>query len=261
VLIGLTSVLGACAPRHQPPALLDAGSRMERYAHALAARDRAGVLVESEATIWATTERTGSLPGLQAMVALARPEAFRVRVESLFGVALDLAARGDSVTAYVPSRREGTLLDARHDSLGIEHPGRLGYRVWSGAWEPPADAWSAPSWDEESLLVVRWMEAGDSVTLHIGGAGVPRRIRVQRAGRGSLSAEYESWSLVQGVLWPALVEFADGPRTVVVTCRFNRVRFQSAPNPDRLAVRIPASAKRLSWAELRQRFERLFGAG
>ena len=46
-------------------------------------------------------------PAPQARLLLAAPDAFRLRVDSLFGTALDLAARGDSLTAYVPPRRAG----------------------------------------------------------------------------------------------------------------------------------------------------------
>lgn len=190
---------------------------------------------------------------------LAHPDAMRLRVQSLFGIGLDLAMRGDSMTGYVPARREGAVIDARREGLGIAGPGRLAYRVASGAWAPPDGAWRAATW-EDSLLVLRWAEQGDSVWLDVGAAGLPARVRVARPDGKTASARYAAWTRIDGVAWPATVEFADGARTVEVTCRVQRVRFVPGGDPSRLAVRIPPGARRLTWPELRELFERVTGS-
>jgi hypothetical protein len=255
-LLGAASVLASCAPRPQAPAEVTSGARRERYAQALDRRTHAGAMIECDATVWTTTGRTGALPGVQALLVLAAPDAFRLRVESLFGVALDLAARGDSITAYVPARRQGTAFDARRDSIGIVAPGSLAYRVWSASWQPPDAAWAAAT-RRESLLIVRWEEQGDSVTLEIGANGLARRVRAQRANGGEITAEYPAWMMLEGVTWPARVEFRDGAESFEVVCRINRVRFQPAINASRLAVRMPAGIRPMSWPELRRTFQHL----
>src|SRR5262249_47751626 len=148
------------------------------------------------------------LPGVHARVALGAPDAFRVRVESLFGVALDFAAWGESLACYLPPRRQGVVLDAAADTLGLSAPGPLGVRVLAATCQPRDSAWARADF-EDTLLVVRWREARDSLALGVGSDGLPRwAMRVDARGR-VIVARYRAWRYVESASWPERMEFED----------------------------------------------------
>ena len=72
---------------------------------------------------------------------------------------LDLAAEGDTLTAYAPRERLGMRARAGRRSLGVRRPGVLGVRLWSATWHPPAGAWQKAE-RADSLLRLRWSEGG-----------------------------------------------------------------------------------------------------
>src|SRR5439155_23634229 len=101
------------------------------------------------------------------------------------------------------------------ESLGVADPGGLGYRMWSGTWRPPDLAWRDAIW-EDSLLVLRWVVAGDSVRCAIGSNGLPRWVEMGRGPGRSIRADYQSWTWVGGLAWHAVMcvrvpRGADGP--------------------------------------------------
>lgn len=254
--LGLALLLGACAPRPAVVPELTRGQRMPRYGAALAQRQAKGAMAEAEAVVWTRRAGAGALPAVQATLALARPDRFRLRAQSLFGTAIDLAAHGDSLTAYLPSRRAGASLDATRDSLGVRLPGTLACRVMSADWQPPEDAWERAAW-RDTLLVLRWEEDGDSLAVAVGGGGLPESVTLTGpAGRGA-RVRYEEWRFEDGVMWPALLVLEDLPRSFSITCRIERVRFRPRPDDQRFAVRIPGEARRLDRAELRRLLARL----
>jgi hypothetical protein len=247
-------ILASCVPHVVRPPELDRDSRAARYREALAAREGRGVAVEAQVSLWAETERA-DLPGAQARLALAAPDAFRLRVQSLFGTALDLGGRGDSLTAYLPPKRVGLALDASADSLGVSAPGALVFRALSAAWRPPAPAWAESRW-EDSLLAVRWVELGDSLEMSVGAQGLPVSLTVHRADGFVGRARYRAWDRTSGVAWPSWMELEDGRASLRLTCKVRSLQFPAHPDRDRLAVRLPAEASRLTLAQLRRAIER-----
>ncbi len=255
---GLLLALASCAPRLVGAPAVTAGARRELYLAALEGREAKATMASGEALVWTRAAGTGRLPAVQVYLALARPDAFRARVASAFGVALDLAARGDSVTAWAPGRREGLALDAVRDSLGVPGLGELAVRLWSADWRPPTAAWSAATW-EESLLVVGWRERGDSLSLAVDRRGLPAWARLRRSDGSGARAAYSMWTRTEGADWPWLVEVENAARSFRVTCRLERLRFASRPDPAQLTVRIPADAERLEAGGLRRLLEELEG--
>ncbi|MBI5708902.1 MAG: hypothetical protein HZC42_01135 [Candidatus Eisenbacteria bacterium] len=254
--LGLAALLGACARRPAVVPGLTRGQRIERFAAALAQRQAKSAMAEAEAVVWARRTGAGALPALQATLALARPDRFRLRAQSLFGTALDLAARGDSLTAYVPSQRAGAALDATRDSLGVRSPGTLACRALSADWRPPDGAWERAE-RRDSLIELRWQEAGDSLAVAVGVDGLPEWATLtDPEGRGA-RVRYEAWRFADGVMWPALVVLEDRARSFAITCRIERVRFRPQRDDGRFAVRIPGGARRLGRAELRRLLARL----
>jgi hypothetical protein len=255
VVLALLGIAG-CAPHLVRVAELAPALRAERYRTALAEREARGAAVDAELLLWAELPSASRLPGAEARLLLAAPDAFRLRVGSLFGTALDLGARGDSLSAYIPSRRQGVVLDARRDSLGILHPGGLAYRALSAAWRPPESAWATASW-RDTLLRVWWLEQEDTLAIAVGSDGLPAWATLSRPGGGGVQVRYRAWDRSHGPSWPARFDFEDRGGGFRLTCKVARVRFPSRPDSLRLAVQIPAGAQRLTLASLRRALERL----
>ena len=256
------ALIAACAPRPTAIAPVTAGGRAERYLSQLSRREQRAAMVEGVATIWpraiarCDTCPLRRFPALQAGFVLAWPDAFRLRVSSMFGTALDLGLAGDSIMAYAPAQRWGVALDAVGDSLGLEQPGWLAARIVSGGWRPPQPAWTGGTW-EGGLLVLRWSEAADSVALALGDAGTPVWARRWRDARRGMVVDYERWETVDGVVWPALFKVRTLGGAFDLACRLDRVTFPARPDRSRLAVRIPGDAERLGLDRLRGLLERV----
>ena len=259
VALGLVA---ACAPRPTTIVPVTGGARVERYLSQLLLREERAVMAEGAATIWTRafalcdTCPPRRLPALQAGFVMAWPDAFRLRVSSMFGTALDLALAGDSIMAYAPAQRWSVALDGGRDSLGLERPGRFAVRLVSGGWRPTPEAWAAAAW-EGGLLVLRWSEAADSVALAIDEAGKPVRVRLWRDAQRGVAVHYERWEAVGGVLWPALLQVRSLQGAFDLTCLLDRVTFSARPDRFRFAMRIPVDAERLGLDRLRGLLERM----
>jgi hypothetical protein len=255
-VLALIAFVTGCAPHMVQVPELSSAAREARYRQQFAARESLGAAVDAQVVLWARRPGHEKLPSAEGRLLLAGPDAFRLRIGSVIGTALDLAARGDSLTAYVPSRRQAVSLDAERDELGVTQPGDLGFRTLSGAWRIPGRAWSDATWSD-TLLVTRWVEDSDSLAVAVGGAGLPVWTSITREGRGGVRVAYRSWDRTGGVAWPALLEISDQAGSITVACRMSLVRFQPAPDPARLRVPIPPSAERLTLAQLKRMLERL----
>ena len=255
---GLALLVGACAPHQVPPPQIDLSTRMQRFDRACQARQRLGAGLDADLVLRISGDAVGELPALNATLALAGPDAARVRVQSAFGTALDVAARGDSLTAFVPSRRVVLDLVAASDTLGVPIPGPLAYRLWSATWLPPREAWQTAI-PEDSLMVLRWSESGDSLTLGVGASGLPRRLAWQHAGESRVVCDYPGWSWVQNTAWPTHVEFEDESGALRVDCRLSLLRPSRSSSRARFGVRLPAGVERVAWSTMRRWIEQWGG--
>ena len=256
IAAAVVALAGACAPRLAAPPSLDVNQRRTRFERALALRERSGAGVEADVSVWVRWPSAGELPGTQARLLLGSPDRFRVRIESILGTAFDAAGHGDSLVAHVPPKRVGIELDARRDSLGVEDPGRLAFQVWSATWRPPGSAWSQSRW-EDSLLVVSWPEAADTMRVAIGSHGLPVRVTRIDPRRGEVTARYPAWIWSDGVAWPGQIEFDEAKSGLEVRCRVNRVRFAGHAEEARLTLRLPNGTERLTRESLRRAIERI----
>jgi len=270
------ALAASCGPRPTAPAPVTGGARGARYLGELLRREDAAAMADADVMLWARV-RPGAfsgdtadappdgagaltpLPALRADLLMGWPDALRLRFAPLFGVALDVAAWGDSVVAYAPGQRSGLALDAVRDSLGAAAPGRLLLRLWSAAWRPPEAAWrdAAPAGD---LVLVRWVEAEDSVAVALDANGRPAWARLARPDGRGVRVTYERWELVSGVGWPMTlrVEGLDGSFTL--TSRVDHLRFEPKRDDARLRLRLPPGAKRLDPARLGPLLEMMGGA-
>ena len=254
----LALALGACAPRTLPPPGLDVAAVPGRYLAALGEREELGRALDAEVRVWLEGEAFGDLPGFSGTLLLAGPDRCRLKISSLFGVLVDVAARGDTVTAFMPARRLVLDLPEADDTLGVREPGLLAFRVWSGTWRPPDEAWRR-SQTADSLVHVRWVEAGDSLELAVDARGRPSAVRLVRPDGADLRCRYLGWEGVGSVSWPSWLEFEDAAGTVHAECKLGSLRARSAGDRSRYMVRIPSNASRLEWSTLRAAIERLGG--
>ena len=251
----LLLLLAGCAPQRIGMPDLSVTPRRARYEAALERRaDR--VAADVELSAWVIGSSLPELPGVSARLVLVAPDAFRLRVGSLFGTALEASARGDSFVAYVPSRRMVLETRTAHDSLGLGDPGGLGYRVWSAAWRPPAQAWDRAVW-QDSLLVLRWIEDADSVRMAIGSNGHPHWVEMSRDSRPGVRADYTGWNAFDGVMWPSQFVIEDGRGAYGLRCRVQSVQFRRTAERSRLSVSVPDDAERVTRDDLKRAIERL----
>jgi hypothetical protein len=249
-----TFVLASCAPRPVLQPRLDLGERETRYLRALGERRERAAFVSASVVMWAERgERR--LPGAQADLYMAAPERLRLRVASSFGTAFDFGLAGDSLIAYVPAWRKAVRIGAAAESLGFRDPGERVVRALAATWDPPAIAWSRATW-EDSLLRLAWREGRDSVALAVGAAGLPVRVDLWREDF-AVRALYQAWERGSGTAWPSHVELIDDERDLRLVARASQIRFRPAPDPYRLAVRVPDDAETLTLEELRALLDRL----
>ncbi len=247
VLAGaLALALAGCAPPPRPaPSVDDVAARYR------AGRDRRAAAVHAltaDLVLRLDGRATGRLPGLPATLALAAPERARVRVGSLFGTALDVLARGDSVLAWVPSERTVLALAGAAETLGVAPPVTLLARALAATWDPPRDAWRAATADTQGVRVA-WLEDGDTLALVVDGDARPAELRL--AGTvGSVTVRYAAWGREAGADWPGSVELADGTGWVRARIGISNVRPAAAADEAWFAQRLPAGAKRLDWEGL-----------
>jgi hypothetical protein len=250
-LAGALLVAAGCAPHVVRLVELEPAVRETRYRSALAAREVRGAAVEADVVLWAEAPAGHRLAGADGRILIAGPDAFRLRVAALFGTALDLGARGDSLIAWVPSRRRALTLDATRDSVPVPRPGGFAFRTLAGAWRPPEDAWAHAAW-RDTLLRVAWPEGDDSLAVAVGSDGLPAWASFTRADGSGVRVDYQAWDRSRGVAWPSRFAVEEHDGAFRIAWKAERIRFRSAGEPLRLAIAIPSSARPLSFAELRR---------
>jgi hypothetical protein len=241
-------LLASCAP--PPPPAPSVDDLAVRYDAGRTRREECLRAMTADLVLRMDGRATGRLPGLSASLALAAPERARLRVSALFGTALDVCARGDSVLAWVPSERTALALGGAADTLGIAPPVQLFARAVGASWNPPREAWRTAAVDSLGL-VLTWLEGADSVTLHVDRDAHPAAVRLAGAA-GSVTVHYASWGREAGADWPGSVEVADGTGWVRVRVAVANVRPVETADEAWFALRLPANAKRLDWEGLRE---------
>lgn len=252
---GLTMVLDSCGPKTVTPPELTSGTRIERYRALLAQREARSAAVSASLTLWAE-HGSDRLPGAQGDLLVAGPDRMRLRIASMFGIALDLGLSGDSLRAYIPAWKRGLRLDSAAESLGFEAPGDRLVSALCATWRPPDEAWKSAAW-RDTLLRIAWVQSGDSVAMTIGASGLPAQVDLFQPQGFSVRALYRGWDRASGTPWPAHIELVDPEHDVVMTCRASQLRFGDEVDLNRLKVHWPRGLTPLSLAELRVALDRL----
>jgi len=219
---------------------------LERYDAARTARERRAAAVAADLLLW-TRVAGVARPGVEGRVTIAAPETARLVVNGAFGVALDLAARGDTLEGWVPSRHRAFTLDTTDTGGGLA-PGAAACRALGGLWQPPGTAWDAAVAVGDAW-VVHWNERGDSLWMTVTADGRPRRVEWRPSRGDTLGVSYESWSALDGEPWPDRLTFDETRGAVTVRVRLERIRLVS-PSWARLRAAIPEGTPRSSMEDL-----------
>ena len=255
--LALALLAGSCTPAPRGPAFLDLRALATRYEAQRADRGRRAQAARIEATAWVDAASLGRLPALDLDVALVAPDRVRARAASLFGTAVDLLVNGDSLTAYVPPKKLGVQIGSLQDSLGIRRPGDWACRALAASWDPGDVRWGAS--DGDSLRRAAWVEDGDSLVLDVDARALPAALAIRPASGRTLRVRYTAWQWIGSIAWPARIEIEDPDADVEVALRIDRVRFEPRPDPQWLALTVPASARHLDWPALREALARVGG--
>jgi hypothetical protein len=226
--------------------------RRARYERRLEARERLAHAFEADLTLWVRMP-SRKFPGAQAHLLLGAPGKFRLRVESLFGTALDVSARGDTVMAWAPGARLAWATERAGDSIGLEDAGAIACRVWGAAFHPPEDAWSSATF-RDSVLELGWREGDGHVRVAIGSDGLPKEASYA-TDQAALTARYGAWHQERGGTWPSRITVEEERRGLKAECRLSTLRFSAGIPPERFTPRLPREVRRVSRAEIFQWFE------
>jgi hypothetical protein len=238
------------------PPTIDTSTIQSRCLSAMTQRERRARAASLLAGLWLRTQGDEPLPAVSARVVLRGPDAFRLRIESAIGTALDLSARGDSLAAFLPGGRVGIETPTAGESLGVRDPGWLGARLWSASWRPPAEAWRAMTMDGGDP-VVRWREADDSLSMSLDAQGRPTRVTLARRDKAPVRVEYVRWQSWEGTSWPAHFECRDDRGTFHLTCRVENAHFPTGVEPSRVTLTLPDDVERINREQLMSLLERL----
>jgi len=242
------AVLPGCAGRIPQPARLDLRSLAARHDRLLEARRTRIPGTLAELSLWLETP-AGRYPGTRATYLLAGPDTLRLRIASSFGTAVDAAGAGDRLLVWVPSRNTVVRADAGAPPIGLPGAAAFGVRIAAATWAVPADAWRGAR-TADTLTVVRWEEAGDTLEVEIGGSGLPRRAQLSRPGMPGLVVTYLDYGWAGGTPWPERFDVEDGAGTMRLSVRVRRVTDASGGAGARWRPDVPDDAETASAEEL-----------
>lgn len=234
---------GGCAGPPPAPALLDL-ERLERRHEALLDARRARLRgTVAELSLWLETSAR-RWPGAHATYGIGGPDTLRLRVASSFGTALDLAAAADSLWLWVPAERAAVRAAAGEPPLSLPAAAAFAVRTAAATWPVPATAWRA-SRPADTLTVVRWIEAGDTLELGVGSSGLPRRMRLVRSGMRPVRVTYLGYGPHEGTPWPERFEVEDEGGSLRLSVRVRRVWRAGAGDAERWRPQVPNEAEML----------------
>src|SRR5262249_38247023 len=180
----LALVISSCAPP-APGGLetLEETARhgAERRAHRLHA-------LEARAIARVDGRATGRLPAVAVTARPASPDRGPLQCRWLLGLLADIAVRGDTLVAWMPSGRLGLHVDDLADTLGVRDPALFLGRALTGAWDAPHDAWRQAVADSAGATL-EWTGGDQAWQMRVDRDGRPREVRVAREGR-TVTARY-----------------------------------------------------------------------
>ena len=247
-----------CAPHLVSPPTLEPGAVRARFETQLHMRTERGARGEGELSVWVHRQGADDPPGVSARLWLESPDAFRIRVDGLVGTALEAAGRGDSLVVDAPALKFGAVTHDAADAGGRGDVGGLVWRLLAAGWRPPDAAWDGVTRDD-SLFRVAWVEAGDTLSLTLGAAGLPAEARLTRGGDAAIVARYERWQAWDRIPWPTRIVVGDADGRTRATLKVDQLHLRPAGSGALVGLRVPRRALDVPagrWLELLERLTR-----
>ena len=253
------SLVAGCAPAGRPQLpRLESPSIAARFEARLAERRARASVAEGNYSAWVHRPSGQDLPGLTVRTRLVAPDAFRLRVDALFGNAIDVSGHGDTLVIDAPALNITAVTDAAGDRSRRQDIAGWVCRALAATWSPPASAWPQGE-PADSAWRVRWTEAEDSLELVVSMTGLPRLVRVHPAGGSAITLGYERWQSWNGVMWPARLVGQDEEARMSVTLQPESMLLKAHDASAVTVLRVPAGALRLSRSRLRAWVSRIAG--
>ncbi len=241
------AVLAAGCAHRAPVPRLALGDVRALYEQGLARRTAAASCALADLDVRVEGSGLGRLPHVEMRVALQAPDRLRLRAGWLLGTALDVCAQGDSVQAVVPPKRRAFVVGGGPSPIGP--PAERLLCALLALWRPDSAAWAGVAADS-GFARVSWLEAGDSLSLRVDGAGRPVAF-AWRAGDGPrMSVRYESWTESDGVPLPSRVIVQDDRGAVRARLDLSGFEPRRAPDPEWFAIELPERTERVDWPGL-----------
>ena len=239
-------VLASCAP--PPPGGLESLEVMAQ--RGAERRARRAATCEIQSVLRVDGRATGRLPAVTLHMRLTSPDRVRLQIRWLLGLLVDLAVRGDTLTAWMPGERLGLKIAALSDTLGVRDPALFLGRALGATWPVPREAWRRGVADSSGARL-GWDERDEHWTLRVDREGRPLEVSVAR-GERTVTARYSSWHGTGPAAWPARVELADGAGWVRARFELEDVRAARRPRPAWFALVLPEDARRLELDDVKR---------
>ena len=240
------ALLASCAP--PPPRGLETLEVLAR--RGAERREHRFAVCEVQAALRVSGRATGRLPAVSLHARLATPERVRLQCRWVLGLLADVAVRGDTLTAWVPSERLGLRVPDLSDSLGVREPARFLARALTASWQAPSEAWKQAVADSAGVTLA-WPEHDEQWTLRVDRDGRPREVVVARNGQ-SVRARYGAWRGAGPYAWPARVELADAAGWVALTLDLEDLHAAKRARPAWFALVLPDDARRLELDDVKR---------
>ncbi len=247
LLVAALAAAPGCAPPPPPASLEPLEARSRLHAER---RERRVRVCEVLAALRLETATTGRLPAVSVAARLASPDRARLQARWVLGTLVDLVLSGDTLRAWMPSRRLGLELPGLSDTLGLPEPARVLRQAIAASWPAPRDAWRRAEADSAGASLT-WSEAGEDWTLRVDRAGRPREVSWSRAGKG-LRVRYPDWRGRGSGAWPTRIELADPGGAFRLQVSLEDVRPLRRASPAWFSLALPAGVPPFGFEDLRR---------
>ncbi|MEY4070256.1 MAG: hypothetical protein RL721_870 [Candidatus Eisenbacteria bacterium] len=249
LVVAAACALASCAPR--PPRGLETLEQAAR--RGAEARERRWASCEAVGALRLDGRATGRTPALMMGLRAAAPDRVRVRVQWALGVLGEVAVRGDTLVAWLPTQRLGVRFGGLADSLGVHDPAAFLVRSLAAAWVAPREAWRDAVADSAGVSLA-WREGdGDAWTMRVDLRGRPVEARVQRADH-VIMLRISEWRGAGDDAHPTRLEIADGDGWVRLRLDLDDLVPRPRPRAQDFALELPAGVRPLEWSDLRALF-------
>jgi hypothetical protein len=247
LLVACLAAWSGCGP---PPPIASLETLEARSRQHAERRERKVRQCEAHAVLRLETPSTGRLPAVAVTARLASPDRARLQARWVLGTLVDAVLTGDTLRAWMPTRRLGLDLPGFGDTLGLPEPGRILRQALAASWPAPRSAWREAVADSAGASLA-WSEAGEDWTLRLDRAGRPREVTWSRAGKG-LHVRYAGWRGRGSGAWPTRLELSEPEGAFRLQVAVEDVRALKRVPPSVFSLVLPDGVRPFGFDDLRR---------